>query len=406
MDSALSTAARALATGDPLLALKHVALRGDPAALALRGIALAQLGQLPRARALLRRAAAAFGEAEPVARARCVVAQGEVALMARDLQAAAQGLEQAAQLLARRGEHANAAFARLVLVRRFVLLGSVDAAERELLRLRLERAPARLRAIAGLLEADIALKRLKASVAQAALERAREAAKAAAIPPLVEEVERAWRRAQAPIARLVSAAGERAMTLAELEPLFGSGDLVVDAGRREARLGSACVTLASRPVLLALLVALARQAPAGASRQALIEAAFGARRSNESHRARLRVEVGRLRKLLRSMAELSATPEGFALAPRRGRAVRLLLPPGDGEASELFALLAGGEPWSTSALATALGKSQRSVQRALGQLEADGKVRSSGAGRARRWVAAPSTGFATTLLLVARGSLG
>jgi hypothetical protein len=50
MDSLITAAARALAAGDPLGALKRVALREDAPALALRGIAMAQLGDLARAR--------------------------------------------------------------------------------------------------------------------------------------------------------------------------------------------------------------------------------------------------------------------------------------------------------------------------------------------------------------------
>jgi hypothetical protein len=406
MDSAVSTAARALSVGDPLLALKHVALRTDPPALALRGIAMAQLNEWPKALLLLRRAAKAFGDAEPVARARCVVAGAEVSLVLRDLSGAARGLDEAVNLLGRRGDVANAVFARLVQARRLVLLGQVDAAEQALGKLQLAQAPARLVALANLIAADLAMKRVHCVDAERALGDAERAAQASRIPALVSEAQTARRRFAAPVARLFSGGKSRPVTLAELEPLLASGQLLVDACRREARQGTRTTSLVTRPLLLELLVALAETAPHAVERDALIMRLFGARRVNESHRVRLRVEVGRLRKLLARLAELRATEAGFALVPRTGKPPLLLLPPEGGEASELWALLRGGEAWATSALASALGKSQRSVQRALAELEGEGKVRASGAGRARRWVATPSGGFATSLLLVAPGTLG
>jgi hypothetical protein len=406
MDSAVSTAARALSVGDPLQALKHIALRTDPPALALRGIAMAQLGEWPKAQELLRRAAKAFGDAEPVARARCVVAAAEVSLVLRDLRGAARGLDDAVNLLGRRGDVANAVFARLVQARRLVLLGEVEAAERALGKLRLGQAPPRLVALANLIAADLAMKRVRCADAERALDSAEHAARAARIPALLREVEGARRRFEAPVARLLCAGETRSVRLAELEPLLASGELLVDACRREARQGARVTSLVTRPLLLELLLALAERAPQEVGRDVLITRLFGARRANESHRVRLRVEVGRLRKLLTRLAELRATEAGFALVPRGGKPPLLLLPPDGGEASQLWALLRGGEAWASSALASALGKSQRSVQRALAELEGEGKVRASGAGRARRWVAAPGDGFATSLLLVAPGTLG
>jgi DNA-binding winged helix-turn-helix (wHTH) protein len=406
VDSAVSTAARALSVGDPLEALKHVGLRTDPPALALRGIALAQLGEWAKALLLLRRAAKAFGDAEPVARARVVVAAAEVSLVLRDLRGAARGLDEAVNQLARRGDVANAAFARLVQVRRLVLLGQVEPAEQALGKLRLAQAPARLVALASLIRADVAMKRVHAAVAESALLDAERAASASRIPALVSEVESARQRLAAPVARLYRAGREHSVGLAELEQLLTSGEFLVDACRREVRQGARVVSLVTRPILLELLLALAETAPHEVARDALILRVFGARRANDSHRVRLRVEVGRLRRLLQRLAELKATDAGFALVPRGGQTPTLLQPPEGGEASELWALLRGGEAWATSALASALGKSQRSVQRALAELESDGKVRASGDGRARRWVATPAAGFATSLLLVAPGTLG
>jgi hypothetical protein len=406
MDSAASTAARALSVGDPLTALKHVALRTDAPALALRGVAMAQLGELAAARALLRRASAAFGDAEPRGRARALVAGAEVSLALRDLEGAGRGLEEAASLLERGGDVANAAFARLVQVRRLALLGEVDAAARSLARLDVASAPPRFVALASLTAADLAMKRADSVTAELALGRARAAAISSRVGPLLAEVIAAEKQLAAPIARLVVDGIARELRLAELPHVFGSGRLVVDACRREVRAGKRVVALVSRPLLLELAVVLAEAAPAGAPRDVLIGRVFGARRVNESHRVRLRVEVGRLRKLLAPVAELRSTTEGYALAARGGVQTALLLPPREGEASALLSLLSGGESWATSALAVSLGKSQRAVQRALGELLRAGKVRAAGAGRARRWVATPAAGIATTLLLVAPGTLG
>jgi DNA-binding transcriptional ArsR family regulator len=406
MDSLLNTAARALSVGDVLGALKCVALRDDAPALALRGVALAQLGELTKARQLLRRAARGFGASERVARARCAVAEAEVALAANDLPGLGQELRAAAETLAAHGDPANALFARLVEVRWLVLSGRVVEAQRALQECSELPAPPRLIAIAELVGADIAQRALHSAAASAALERALCAARAAGIPALLGEVEAAQQKLAAPAARLVSEGRTRLLSLAEVEAELAAGAFLVDACRREVRAERVLVSLVSRPVLFALLSTLAAAAPGEVSREALIETAFGLRRIGEPQRVRLRVELGRLRKMLGRLAEVTATKSGFVLRPALDEPVRLLLPPDPDEASALVALLGNGGSWSTSGLAEALGKSQRAVQRALKQLEAQGKVRAMGRGRSQRWVAPPSTAFATTLLLVARGSLG
>jgi hypothetical protein len=402
MDSMLSTAARALSVGNPLLALKGIALRGDPPALALRGVAMAQLGELSQARKLLIRATRAFDPTEVVARARCITASAEIALALRELTGSERELIHAAEVLDQRGDRANAYLARLVLARRRVLLGRVAEASEVIEALRGAGAPPRLSAITELVRAEIAVRLLRAGDAESAIRRAASAAKVARIPALALEVERAAKKLAAPAARLH---GGGLLALAEVERALLAPGLLVDACRRELRSPSLVVSLQKRPVLFALLLELGQAAPAAVSREQLIASAFGALRVNESHRARLRVEVGRLRKLVRSFADLDATTDGFVLAPRDGIAIRCLLPPDEGEASALLSLLATGEAWSTSALAAALGKSQRSVQRALGALEETGSVRSLGKARAKRWVVSPSAGFATTLLLVAPGGM-
>jgi len=401
VDSSITAAGRALRAGDPLGALKRVALRDDPAALALRGIAMAQLGELARARELLRRASRGFGPRETLERARCLTAEAEVALAARDLGRPARALAEALRTFAAHGDRENATHACLLQIRRLLLLGRVDEAEGACAALEPAEQPARLAAIAGLVAFEIALRRGHAAPARAALTRAREAAARADIGALRAEVEQAGRALVLPAARLVAGSEARALTLAEVEAVLVSSDVVVDACRRTARRGRRLVRLARRPVLFALLRRLAEAWPGEASRDDLGERAFGARRVNASTRARLRVELGRLRREIGPLAEIRATSGGFALAPRGADrpAVRLLLPPIESPDATVLALLAGGEAWSTSALALALGSSQRTAQRALRALEAAGQVRALGRGRSQRWLSAPLTGFATTLLL-------
>jgi hypothetical protein len=401
MDSLVASAARLLAAGDPLGALKRVALRADPPALAMRGIAMAQLGDYERARKLLRRAARGFGTRERLAQARCQVAEAEVALAARDLRILpAHGLDGAAKALEALGDRANALHARLLGARRQLLVGELDAAEQTLAGVDMGtvRAPA-LTARAELTRAELALRRVHVAEAAVALDRAHTAAVAAGIPALVAEIGRVRRALSAPSARLIKSGVVRLVRLDEVETLFASGDLIVDGCRRVVRSRTRSVSLAGRAVLFDLAGALAEAWPADVPRDQLIERAFKARLINESHRSRLRVELGRLRAALRRLARVEATARGFALAPIRASAIVVLAPPIDGPAGSILALLEGGESWSTSALAHALGSGQRTVQRELRQLEEAAAVRAMGGGRSRRWLAPGLGGFATTLLL-------
>jgi len=398
MDSLIAAAARALAAGDPLGALKRVALRNDPPALALRGIAMAQLGDLVRAKALLRRAARAFGPKEAVARARCVVAEAEIALVSRDLASPPKVLGAARATLEAHGDRANAAHARYLEVRHLLLIGRIDEAERMLAALPLPFPPAS-RTVHELVVAGIAMRRLRTKAARAAFARAERAARRARIPALTAEVESALLVLKTPAARLITRGEERLLLLEEVEALLASNVLVVDGCRHLVRDEGKVVSLAKRPVLFALARALGEAWPGDVPRDALVARAFGSKLTDESHRARLRVEVGRLRALLRTLAEVSATKRGFALRPRRARDLVVLAQPVEGEHAAVLAFLADGESWSTSALALALGTSQRTVQRALDSLAQAGKVQSFGRGRARRWMTPPVPGFTTTLLL-------
>jgi len=399
MDSMITAAARALAAGDPFGALNRIALRDDPPALALRGIAMAQMGDLVRARSLLRSAVRGFGAREALARARCVVAEGEIALVSRDLAWPTKALEAAIATLDRHGDRANAAHGRYLEARRLLLIGRVDAAERALGELDVAALPPALRAGYELAVAGIAMRRVRAKEARQALARAMDAARKAAIPSLIAEIEGASRVLAAPAARLVAKGGERELRLGEVEALLSSKAFVVDACRYVVRQGDISITLARRPVLLMLARMLAEEWPADVSRDALVARAFRAKRADESHRARLRVEMGRLRAVLESIAEVRATQQGFALVPRHAREVVVLARPVEERHAAVLAFLADGESWSSSALALALGNSQRNVQRALDELATAGKVEPLGQGRARRWMMPPLPGFATTLLL-------
>jgi tetratricopeptide (TPR) repeat protein len=399
MDSLIAAAARALAAGDPLGALKRVALRNDAPALALRGIAMAQLGDLVRARALLHSAARAFGAKEAVARARCVVAEAEIALVSRDLNFSAKALDTAQAALARHGDRANATHAQHLKVRRLLLIGRLDEAERALAAFDPAPLPPALRAAHELAVAGVAMRRLRIKAARAALIEAERAARQAGIPALAAEVANTALALNTPAARLIAPGEERPLLLEEVEALLASGALIVDGCRHIVRDADTTVSLTTRPVLFALVRALGEAWPADVSRSILLARAFRAKHADESHRARLRVEIGRLRVKLDGLVEVNATTRGFALAPRRAREVVVLAPPVEDQHAAVLAFLADGQSWSSSALSLALGASARTVQRALDQLAATGKAHAYGRGRARRWVTRTVPGFTTTLLL-------
>lgn len=366
MDALIAAAGRAPSQGDVLGALQRVALRDDPPALALRGIAMAQLGEWADARQLLRRATRGFGMHEVLARARCLVAEAEVALALRELGGAPQRLADAAAALQARGDLANAVHAR-----------------------------------------QIALRRLRMADAHDALQQARTAAAQSGVPALQAEVDAAAALPAQMAARLWQPGGAAALplTLAEVAARLASGALMVDAGRHGLHAGGRWWPLARRPILFTLLQVLAEGWPGDVDRSTLIARAFRTRDPDDSHRARLRVEIGRLRALAAPVLAIVATPRGFALKAvgDQGDGPQLLLPPVAGAHGALQALLADGAAWSTSALALALGESQRNVQRALAALQADGRVRAISRGRTQRWLAPPLTGgnaaFTTILLL-------
>ena len=400
MDSLTASAARLLAAGDPLGALKRVALRDDPPALALRGIAMAQLGDYERARKLLRRAARGFGARERLAQARCQVAEAEVALAARDLSWPARGLDAAEQALAALGDRANALHARLV-----GRAGSSSSASSKppskCSPQSTSPPPMRRRRSQPGPSSPAPSSRSAAS----GLGRPRSLSTALTLPPS-PPASRLWSPRSPGATRPVGAVGapRQSRRGSPGPPRRSRGSVHLRRPHRRClpravRGPARSVSLAGRPVLFALVGALAEAWPVDVPRNRLIERVFGARTVNESHRGRLRVELGRLRAALRSLARIEATPRGFALAPIDAPAVVVLAPPIDGPAGSVLALLEGGESWSTSALARALGSSQRTVQRVLRGLEEATAVRAVGRGRSRRWLAPTLGGFATNLLL-------
>ncbi len=399
MGDLIRDAARALAVGDALGALNHLARRDDAAALALRGIAMAQLGDLERAVSLLRRAIRAFGARDGLARARCVLAQAEVALVRRDLRGPAQALDAARASLVAHGDEANAAHAGYLQARQQLLLGRLERTEQLLDGLDARRLALPSRVGHALVLAGLSMRRLRVAEARAALDRARVLARRCGIPSLLAEVHDAAQALERPAARASSRGEHRLVRLDEVEGIVASPALVVDACRHRVLHRSQATALASRPVLFALLRALAQAWPDDVPRAALLLRVFRVRQADDSHRARLRVELGRLRAALRGCAGIRATSTGFVLEPPPGAEVVVLAPPEDGMHAQVRALLADGQAWSSSALALALGLSQRSLQRALRELAAEGQARSIGQGRMRRWASDAVPGFPTSLLL-------
>jgi DNA-binding winged helix-turn-helix (wHTH) protein len=328
-----------------------------------------------------------------------VVAEAEIALASRDLSWPAKALDAARATLEGHGDGVNAAHARYLEARRLLLIGQIDEAERTLAQLDPARLPPASRTAHELLVAGIGMRRLRTKDARAALARAEHAARDARIPALTAEVESALLVLNTPAARLIANGKERLLLLDEVEELLASKAFIADACRNVVRQADTVISLAKRPVLFALVRALCEAWPEDVPRDMLIARAFRLKIADESHRARLRVELARLRTVLRPLANVSATKRGFSLAPRRAREVAVLALPVEEEHASVLAFLTDGESWSSSALALALATSQRTVQRALDSLAATGKVQSFGHGRARRWLTPPVPGFTTSLLL-------
>jgi hypothetical protein len=381
-------AAAALGRGDALRALGLTGTLEDGRALLLRGIAYAQMGDLPLARRTLERAmGAGAGDRLIVARAHAALA--EIELAAGKADRALGAARRAAVELERLGDRRNAAMQRLVVCRARVLLGDLDGAWREL-----EDAPRELEDVAELVRAEVAMRRVDAGEAARALDRARRSPHAllarAASATALELVK--------PIARLSDRGVLRAVSLAGVEEASSGDAFLLDACRRLVRAGRATIPLARRPILFELLLALVSSWPHDVERDELARRVFGARRPNESHRVRLRVEVSRLRKALEGIATLEPTSAGYALSSPRP--VLLLLPLTHDDGARLAILLSDGAAWSAQELAEHAGLSKRTVQRALAALVADGRALRTGGGKDTRYAGAGGP-IASRMLLLA-----
>ncbi|WP_437751832.1 helix-turn-helix domain-containing protein [Sorangium sp. So ce1389] len=384
-------AARALAAGDALGALRVAGPFGGPHALALRGIALAQMGGYAEARAALERAALAFAAAgEERARARASAALGEIALALRELGEAQRQLVEAGDALERAGDLTNAAWARLGAARAALLDGRVAEAERALAAAEATvtgGAPVFTRAALALARAELHARLVRASSARRAAEQAAAWARASGHPQLIAETERFLRAHDEPVARVVRGGREELARLADVEALVAAeGRVVVDSLRRRVLEGGAArADLSRRPVLFAMLEALARAHPAAIASADLARAAFGVRTINESHGRRLRVEVGRLRAALGGAGVVRALGNAYRWELGGGVELVLLAPLDQGNAGAICALLADGAAWSAPAIGAALCKSTRTVQRALSELVLARAVEVSGSGPSRRY---------------------
>jgi len=406
MDPSIEAAARALAAGDPLGALNRVALRDDAPALALRGIAMAQIGDMDRARKLVRRAGRTFGAKAPVAQARCRLVEAEIALATRKLAGLDQALDDAQAVFDAHGDRANALYARLLQARRGLLTGEVEQARAAVLAIDPAAAPPALQAVHALVMAGIALRQIRAKAARLALRRASQAARRSGIATLAAEVDELKQAVDAPAACLLAAGastGTRPLRLDDVEALLKTPTLIIDGCRHVVQCGSVLVALARRPTLFDLARALGEAWPQDVARAVLVKRVFRGKTADESYRARLRVEIGRLRTALRPLAGIRATAAGYALTTDNSRqaatSVAVLTPPVETPNAGILALLADGEAWSSSALALALGVSQRTLQRALDVLAAQGRARPLGRGRARRWTASRYADITTNFLL-------
>ncbi|GAC1394000.1 MAG: helix-turn-helix domain-containing protein [Polyangiales bacterium] len=396
LDDALLRASRAIARGDPLAAISATGVRDDAHALAIRGIALSQLHEYRQAKALLAQAASAFARAgDHLHRARAFAAEAEVVAAERDVERAVEMLGEAASSLRAQGDLTNAAWAELVVARLRLFAGNVAAAHERIAcaeeDVRKGGTPT-VRAVVHLARAEGAMRALRADLGRRALVEARGWAERADNPVLSAEIARLEASLAAPVA-LLARAGERTpIDLFRVESLLaprvmgGARFVVVDALRRRVTVDSSVAAdLRTRPVLLSLLVSLARAHPVGRTPRELVLDSFGARTMNESHRARLRVEIGRLRRVLGPALGVESHQGGFRLKLPHGDELALLEPLEVGDAAVLRALLADGQAWPARSLAGALGLGARTVQRALAALCEAGEVRAMGSARARRY---------------------
>jgi hypothetical protein len=395
--TALLDAGSALARGDALRALSLVGRADTALGLTLRGVAYAQLGDLEMARRSLERALSMADDDGTRARARAALV--EITLATGDPGATARAARASADELDALGDTRNAVMQRLVVARAEVLLGRLGEARRAVLEvLATPDLAADVRAVASLAQAEIAIRDLAPTEARDALTRARRALEQSPQELLSRALEGVERELSLPVARIEERGIARSADLFAIEKACAGEVLLVDACRRLVIGGRATVPLSRRPIVFALLLALARAWPGSIPRDELIEQAFDARRINPSHRSRLRVEVGRLREVLDGLAAGAiATKDGYALSSERE--VVVLLPPSDDDAARAALLLGDGASWSAQGLAEHVGVSKRTAQRILGSLVESGRAVRTGDGKNVRY-ARPGAPIASRMLLL------
>jgi len=394
--SALRHAGRALSSGEPLRALGLVGRVESAFGLTLRGIAYAQLGDLELARESLERAMSLSDDRLTVAHARAALV--EIALSTGDPAPAARAAKASADELLHLGDLRNAVMQRLVQARAEVLLGRLGEARRAVDEVLATELAPDLRAVAWLAQAEIAVRSIAATDARDAISHARRALDEAPHHLLARALAALEQELSLPVARILRAGDMHGADLFAIEEVSHGTVLLIDACRRLAVAGRVTIPLARRPVLFALLLALARAWPAPVARDELAARAFALRRVNDSHRARLRVEIGRLRKIMDGLrAEPVATTEGYVLESARD--VVVLLPPSDDEVAHVALLLGDGAAWSAQGLAEHAGISKRTAQRALGALVASGSAVRTGKGRYLRYTR-PGSPIASRMLLL------
>lgn len=402
----VTSAARALQAGDPLRALGLVGRLESAEGLLIRGIAYAQVGDYELAETSLDRAIAITSSPRAkdkdartiTARARAALV--EILLNRGDAGPAARAARESVLELERLGDQHNANMQRLVLARAEVLLGRIEEARSVVAEMLGGKAAlgADITAIALLADAEIAIRTMRASAARESLRRARHALEEAPNPILARALVVLEQELSHPIARLVRDGVARDADLYTIEAASTGELLLVDACRRLVLGGRVILPLARRPVLFELLIALARAWPSAVPRDELAKHAFDTKKPNASHRSRLRVEIGRLRKLMEGIgAEPNATADGYELSTQREVAV--LLPPSDEDSARMLLLLGDGAAWSAQSLAEHTGMSKRTVQRAMARLLENGSVTRAGKGRDLRYARVGSPIASRMLLL-------
>ena len=341
MDAPLTAAARALALGDALAALKWLGLRADAPARAMRGVALSQLGEFVRAKKELRAALRTLGPGDGRLRARCLAAEAEIALALCDLRWSAEPVARAVAELEAAGDSRNAAYLQLVAARAALRLGRPKDAERLLRHAKFAPAAPLERTFAELVRVELAAKRGAPDLLTSALARAGAAADRATIPALVSEVARIREHYEGATAVITSRGKARTASLCDVCALGRSPDVVIDGGAREVRSSGECASFARRPVLFELLRVLAEVWPNVVSRDVLIRGRSGRAAPTNPTASACASRSAVCASSCNRGSESS--PRSRAIALSATGEVVLVMPLEESPASRLLSLMHGGE---------------------------------------------------------------